>query len=344
MTTPETRNRRSRGNRVTIRDVARHANVAVATVSRVVNSPDKVSPRLRERVNAVIKELQYFPNRVAGGLASARTKIIGLITPAPSGPVFGDIIKGINKVLGYAGYHFLLGSTEYSLEHEERLIREFTGWSPAGFIIVGTDHTDNARSILEHAGAPVVELMETDTSFIDMCVGFSNYSAGQEMTRHLITRGYRRIAFAGSQMERDLRAVRRMNAYLTEMERHKLPTDLAMTYSGWSSYRGGAQALAKIIEAKEDVDAIFFATDSLAIGAILECGRRGIRVPEDIAIAGFNGQEIVDFIHPKLTTIASPRYEIGRVAAEMILQRISGEMPDEVKVDLGFKLKPGESS
>lgn len=330
--------------RVTIRDVAQRADVAMATVSRALNNPEKVSEPLRQRIKAAVDELRYFPNRVAGGLASAQTRIISVIIPALSGPVFGDIVRGVDDVLGRAGYHFLVGSTDYSLDKEEKLIREFMEWSPAGFIIVGTDHSGEARSILESASVPIVELMETDTNFIDMCVGFSNYTAGQVMTTHLIERGYKRIAFVGSQMERDLRAMRRMNAYLTEVERHGLPTDLARTFSGWSSYQVGARALAELTSPGSTVDAIFFATDTLAIGALLECGRRSIRVPLDIAVAGFNGQEIVDFIHPKLTTIVSPRYEMGKRAGEMVLQRIQGREPVEKKVDLGFQLKLGEST
>jgi LacI family gluconate utilization system Gnt-I transcriptional repressor len=337
------RSRSSKGQ-VTLRDVAQRAGVAMMTASRALRSPATVSEKLRVRIDEAVHALGYVQNRFAGGLASEHTELVTVIVPLLSSRVFMDILRGADDVLSRQGYQILFSNTFYSLEQEEEICRRILGWQPDGVIIAGVDHTDGTRELLSRSGVPVVEALELGEHPVDINVGLSHRAAGQRMTEYLLAKGYRRVGFIGADPARDFRALRRFQGYTDALEAAgRRPAYVAAAPSP-TSYRSGAEMLRIYLESGKRADALFCANDELAVGALLECRRQGVQVPGDLAIAGFNGLEIGQELFPRLTTVLTPRYRIGQIAAESILARLADPTWTCKRVDVGFEILEGESA
>lgn len=339
------RNRNSnRKNRVTVKDVAERAAVGTMTVSRALRAPDSVSQKLRARIDQAVTDLGYVPNRLAGGLASSRTRTVPVIIPSLSNAVFPDIVEGISEVLQHHDLQMLLGNTHYSLADEEALVSTFLSWSPDGVIITGLKHTGRTRRMLAGAGIPVVEIVEWGEAPIDMSVGLSHVAAGRAMGDYLIGQGYRRIAFVGPQMDRDVRAAQRLDGLLAALAGAGIAPGPVLSLDQPSTVSVGGDAVSRLLVETPDIDAVFFANDDMAVGGLLECQRRGIDVPGTLAIAGFNGLDFSGEVVPRLTTILTPRREIGRRAADMLVARLAGHPVAETCIDIGFTLLRRESA
>lgn len=329
---------------ITLKEVAERAGVAPITVSRALNQPDIVSAKLRRRVERAVRELGYVPNRMAGALASARTQVVPVVVPSLSNVVFIEVIQGIQEVLETDGYQLLLGNTEYDLDREETLVSALLGWAPPGAIVAGLRHNDRTREQLRGWGRPVVEIMEYAPRCIDMNVGLSHYQAGATMAHHLAGRGYRHVGFVGTRMASDYRAHQRYQGHRRILAGRGLATHHLFSYQESSTPALGGHALLDALARAPELDAIFFANDDLAVGAILQAQRDGIAVPGRIAIAGFNGLSLSELVTPRLTTIISPRYEMGKMAATLLLKRIRGLPLEHSRVDVGFQLAIREST
>lgn len=337
--------RRHRGdNRVTIQDVARQAGVAPITVSRALNTPEKVSTRLRERIDQAVEGLGYVPNLIAGGLASAGTRMIPVVVPSLSILTFIEVIHGIQQTLESAGYQVLLGSSDFDLDREAALLDSVLGYSPSGVILTGLRHHESTVRRLRAWGRPVVEIMELGEPCIDMNVGVDNARAGTCMARHLLMRGYRRIAFLGTGMVRDYRARLRYEGHREELAAAGVESGLLFQRDDHSSYEVGRQLFLEALEVRPDLEAMHFANDNLAAGAILEANRRGMRVPEDIAIGGYLGLSLGEHLTPRLTTVTVPRFEMGVEAARLLLAKLEGRQPALPRVDIGYELTVREST
>lgn len=329
---------------VRMEDVARRAHVSPTTVSRTLCTPEKVSPLTRRRVLRAIRAIGYVHNLVAGSLASKRTKVIAAIVPGIDNPVYGKTILGASEVLRKSGFHLLLGHHEFSLAQEERLIAALLGRRPDGVILHGRRHSPGALRLLEGAGVPIVELGDLAGRPLDMVVSYSNYDAGKALTACLVRRGYQRIAIVclpRRQSERHYQRWRGYRAALRESGRSYSPTRVVETTLG---YRKGAEALLTLLQRDPRIDAVFFTSDVIAVGAELECLRRGWSVPGRIAIAGFDDQDIASETVPALTTVRVFRREIGALAGQMLLDRLDGKTVDPRIVDVGFRLIEREST
>ena len=324
--------------RATITDVAQRAGVGTMTVSRALNRPEMVSEPLRKRILSAVEELGYIPNRVAGGLASGTARSVPVILPTLNHSVYVAFLEGLYSLLPDQGYQILLATSEYRLEVEEELIATLLGWQPDGIVISGADHTKRARAMLKQARVPVIEIMDLSDDPIDMNVGFSHHAVGCAVAEYLIGKGYTRIAHAGSYAKYDLRAARRLKGFQQTLRLAGLPSDLVQNSDKPSSIGLGRELISGLLGRAPDVDAVFFANDDLAAGALFECVQCGIRVPEDLAIVGFNDQEIASQVSPALTSVLTPRFEMGRLAADMLLRSLRGERLDLKKMDIGFQI------
>ncbi|MGG2018516.1 LacI family DNA-binding transcriptional regulator, partial [Pseudomonas sp. S8] len=191
MSQEKPRKRRGAG-RVTLNAVAREAGVSAITVSRYFNQPETVSPERRERIAAVVAELGYVPNLVAGGLASARGKIVGMVIPNISGPIFANTIQGFSDTLSRHGYQLLLASSYFSTEQEENAVRAFLGWSPAALVLTSHFHSSGTEKMIAEADIPVIETWDYQPDREPMQIGFSHYEVGVSAARYLHDKGYRR--------------------------------------------------------------------------------------------------------------------------------------------------------
>lgn len=340
---PRHERRRRKGlDSPTLTDVAREAGVSSITVSRVINSPDSVRESTRHKVEAAIERIGYVRNMVAGSLASARSRFIPVIVPSLSNVVFIEVIQGLQATFEQHGYQILLGNTDYSMKREEELVQTFLGWSPTALITTGLRHQPGVQTVLERYPHPLVEIMEVGEA-IDMSVGMSHYHAGHCMADYLVSRGYRNIVYAGTQMEGNYRARQRYEGHRDRLQEQDMNAPL-LEWHAPSQFELGATALEAVRKHHPQADAIHFADDVMACGAILHANRHGLRIPEDIAIAGFTCLPLGQSLTPRLTTIYSPREAIGRLAATQIITRLNGGQPDTSTIDLGFELVQGGSA
>lgn len=320
-------------------DVARRAEVATVTVSRVLHEPEKVATATRARVEAAIAELGYLPNLVARSLAAARTGIVAALIPTIDNSLHAEMVQAMDQRCAAAGLHLLIGCTGFSLETEERLIGAFLARRPEAVYLTGITHTPGARRMLLASGVPVVEVANLPEQPIDMAVGYSSYAGASAMLRHLIERGHRRIGYIYSPIGDNDRLFDRYRAYHDTLAASGLATAADSRQETALSLAGGAQAIAQLLARQPAIEAVFCSTDVLAVGVLLECLRRGIRVPAELAVAGFDDLPIAAEIVPALTTVQVPRRRMGELAAELILQRMRGEPIDSHIIDVGFELQ-----
>ncbi len=246
-------------------------------------------------------------------------------------------------MLRTAGMHLLIADSGYSLQEEEDLIGAFLEQRVCGLILHNTDHTTRALHMIKRSGVPVIETGDLPRDPIDMVVSYSNSDAAKTMTLHLAARGYRRIGFVSLDTKINRRARERQRGYLAALKalgREKDPLLMSEVGPGLTS---GAHAMVDMLTRSPDVDAIFFAGDVLAIGALFETQRRGWKVPGRIAIAGFDDLDILQHTVPRLTCLRLPRLEIGRRGAEALLERVHGA-GGQTRLDLGFEVIQREST
>lgn len=335
---------RSRASgRVTLADVARAAGVSPITASRALRRQRSVDPDLVERVREAAGRLGYVPDAAARALASARSSHVAVLVPLLSNNLFVEVLEAVQRTLAPEGYQTLIGVTHYLPEEEEALLRSYLAQRPAGLLLTGFDRTEAARALIEASALPCVHMMETARAPGIYSVGLSQYEAGRAITEHLLSRGRRCIAFAAGQL--DPRVMQRAEGYRAAMRGAGLydPALELLTPHPTSIALGGRQ-LEQLIREQPHIDAVFFCNDDLAQGALLAALRLGIRVPEQIAVAGFNDLDGSDQMLPTLTTVRTPREAIGRRSAEMLLGLMRGERIAASAVDVGFELVVRDST
>jgi LacI family gluconate utilization system Gnt-I transcriptional repressor len=326
-------------------DVAQAAGVSPVTVSRAIRQPDMVSEALRQRIEAAVAELNYIPNSLASALASTRTNIVGVIVPSLTNGVFDDYVLAIEEVLQPAGFQLLVLNVHYSELEEERAIQTLLGYHPEAMIVTGVDQTERSRQLLKNAGVPVVQTMDVTDEPIDLNIGLDHGEAGAAAVRYLHELGHSKIAHLTARG--DPRARRRHAGYLRQMRSFGLSTSgLVQSMTRISNTEMGGELFGKVLADVPDVTAVFTCNDDLALGALFECQRRRLRVPEDVAIVGFNDLDFCVASVPPLTSVSTGRQQMGNWAAKSILEIIrgSGERPEQRSVDIGFSIMARGSS
>lgn len=333
----------SENKRITLDDVARLAGVSAITVSRALRRPEMVSEAVRKRIDSAVAELGYVPNPAARHLATGRSNVIGVLIPSVTNSVFAEVLKGIYEASEPSDYEVQLANTRYCAETEENALRLFASQKPAGLVVSGFDQSPAARKLLERLECPVVQIMETGENPVDVCVGFSHFQAAEAATRHLITQGYRTPGFLGARM--DPRTQRRFAGFKAEAEAAGVfDANRVVTSPEASSATKGAEMLRQLLTQAPEVDAIFCNNDDLALGALFEAQRMGLKVPQRLGICGFNDLEVMAAANPSLTSVRTRRFEMGKLAIEIILSRLNGAYSGEQVVDLGFEVMVRDST
>lgn len=329
--------------KVTLSDVAAHAGVAPMTASRAINQPELVSATLRERVDKAILELGYVPNRAARALASAQSKVIAVLVPSLSNAVFTAVLAGIQDALDPCNYQILIGNTRYSDAEEEKLLFAYMQSNPDGILLSGLTHSPRVQQLLATSRVPVVSMMDLSPEPGAMSVGFSQVDAGYAMTRYLLDKGRKRIGYMAAQL--DERTLRRAEGYRKAMQEAGLADPaLELLVPEPSTIALGAELLGRMLASQAGLDAIFCCNDDLAHGAIFQCQRRGISVPGQLAICGFNDLPASAWMKPSVTTVGTPLYQTGFDAASLLLASIRGNEVPAQRIDLGFTLMARESA
>lgn len=310
----------------TMADVARRAGVSKMTVSRALRHNGAVSAETRRNIHAAIEELGYVLDQSAGSLSSKRTGFVAAIVPSINNSNFSDTARGITDALEDTGLQLLLGYTDYAIEREEKLVEAMLRRRPEGVILTGGSHTPRTRKLLSSAGIPVVETWDVPSDPIDQVVGFSNEDAMALLVRKLAEKGYRRFGYIGGTTERDTRGSQRRTGFQRVLNELGLPADRLISFGAPPiSIEQGGQAVVSMLARWPDTDVVICVSDLSAFGALMECRRRGLRVPEDVAIAGFGNFEVAAYSHPRITTVDVECYEIGRRAAVRLRDAILGQ-------------------
>ncbi|MDU8360347.1 LacI family DNA-binding transcriptional regulator [Pseudomonas syringae group sp. J309-1] len=328
--------------RPTLNEVARQAGVSPITASRALRGVSTVTPESVERVRAAALDLGYVANPAARALASSQSQTVVVLVPSLSNQLFIETLEAIQNVLRTRGLDVVIGNYHYSPEEEENLLRNHLVNRPRGLLLTGFDHTPALRQLLAASGVPCVHMMELDTVRGAYCVGFSQIQAGAEAARHLLGRGRKRLAYIAAQL--DPRVMQRGEGFRQVLEEQGLydPALQVMTPQP-SSIGLGGELFMQLMTQHADVDGVFFCNDDLAQGAALEALRRGIEIPGRVSLVGFNDLPGSAHMVPRLTSIRTPREEVGQRAAQLLLGLIDG-VAQKPQVDLGFELVVRESS
>ena len=323
--------------RVTLADVARAASVSPITVSRALRGERAVDAALVARVQAAVSKLGYVPDPAARALASRHSSHVAVLIPMLSNALFVDLLEAAQTTLRAAGYQTLMAVTHYDASEEEHLLREQLLHRPAGLLVTGLERSEATRRLIAQSGVPCVHLMEASGHDGVYSVGFSQRDASFDMTRHLLEKGRRRIAFAGAQL--DSRTLQRLDGYRQALRSAGLhDPKLEWLNPAPSSMALGSQMFEQIMSQQPPVNAIFYGNDDLAQGALMTALRLKIKVPQKVAIAGFNDLTGSEHMLPPLTSVNTPRAEIGRAAADMLIKLMKGEPVATPCIDVGYTL------
>lgn len=311
---------------VTMRDVAKKAGVSRMTVSRALKKDSPISKETREKILAVVREMNYVPDQMAGSLTTKKSGFVAVLVPSLNNSHFAETVQALTEEIEEQGLQILLGHTDYLPEREERLVETMLRRRPEAIVLSFDGHTQRTRTLLEGAHVPVIELWERPDNPIAHTIGFSNRAAAADMTKTLIAQGYRNIAFLGEAGDDWTRGAERRAGFREAMTAADLsPHRVVQVGKPPISIEDGAAALPVLLERFPDTDAIFCVSDAPAFGVLSALKARGLEVPNDIGVAGFGNFELSRFSVPTISTVVVDPRRIGREAGRLIGQVLTSK-------------------
>jgi LacI family transcriptional regulator len=313
---------------VTLERVAKLAGVSPSTVSRILNGTAVVSDEKKKAIDEAIAELGFVPNPVARGLAGGRTLSIGVVTQAIDSPFYGPALRGIEDELDSAGFSPLFVSAHWNPVTEGRCIDVLRSRRVDGLIVLNGRLSDQAlKNTAKHL--PIVVTGRSIKGAGLFALNFDNFAGGVLATEHLITLGHRKIAFiSGDAAHPD--ANERLRGYTTALKNAGIPFDAQLVVSGDYQVDSGLKATDHLLASRRKFTALFTANDQMAYGAALSLHRKGLKIPGDVSLIGFDDLYHSIYVAPPLSTIHQPAYELGRLTASSILQMLAGTKPTAV--------------
>lgn len=335
---------RRKMQRVTMTEVAERSAVSPSTVSLYLRKPDAVSPAAGRAIARAIDDLNYVPNLVAGGLASASSRAVSIIVPSVRNAFFAETVATMQAELGKERLQVLLGHSEYSEREEENLVRTALSWAPAAMVLTGLSHSATTRKLLLNAHIPVIEIWELGDKPIDMAVGFSHERVGTAAAEHLLTRGRKNLVYLGARMQEDHRAAQRAHGFATTARAGGMKAEI-INHPAPAGVEIGGMLLAQALEQVPDLDAVACSNDHIALGVLFEAQRRGVDIPGRLALVGFGDLDFSSASNPALTTIRPSGDLIGSEAARLIIECVGGNHTSSgVVIDTHFRLLQRQSS
>ncbi|MDQ6721739.1 MAG: LacI family transcriptional regulator [Candidatus Dormibacteraeota bacterium] len=313
---------------VTLKELAARANVHPSTVSRVANNDPslRIASNTRSRIETLLRETEYRPNGVARGLKLRQTLVLAVVIPDITNPFFAALFRGIEDGATQRGYQVLLCNTDGSPERQRSHLQSLAARRVDGVILASTFLKDPAVRWLRHQRTPYVLVNRFSDEGVDPFVGSDDLTGATLATEHLISLGHVRIGHLAGQLTISTGVLRR-RGYLAALAEAGLPADPELLVESGFVEEGGTQAMEYLLSLKRPPTAIFAVTDMTAIGAYGVARRRGLRIPEDLAVIGYNDIPLAARLIPGLTTVHVPIHELGTVAARMLLEQIeAGEL------------------
>jgi len=328
----------------TISDVAKEANVSVATVSRVLNNKDTVKKETQDRVFEAIEKLNFQPNLLARNFRRSESRVILIITPNITNPYYAHILTGIGETASLLGYSALIFNTGGSLDKEKEGMEMLRKRRADGAILLAS--SIESPHLLEYSGMyPMVQCSEYDRESDLPRVNIDNYKAAKEVMEYLIGLGHKKIATISSK-NNYVSTAQRLEAYLKTMEGHGL--NVPKSYIAYAdsdySFKSGKKAALKLLSLGNRPTAIFCISDTLALGSISAAMEMGIIIPEDLTVTGFDDVDDTTMFHPYITTIQQPCYKLGVSSMKLLYDQMMKKEKKNSKITLRHQFVIRESS
>lgn len=321
---------------VTIYDVAREARVSMATVSRVVNGNQNVKPETRDKVNEVIKKLNYRPNAVARGLASKRTTTVGVIIPDISNVYYSQLARGLEDIATMYKYHSIISNSDNDPVKEKEIFNNLLSKQVDGIIFLGGTISEEIKDLITKSSVPVVVSGTNGKDAGIASVNIDFETAAQEITEQLILNGAKEFAFVGGNYSK--KAQDDVLAGLkTVLAKHQLNLNEDNIFNGNETYKDGVRAFEALKKAKPD--AILSISDEQAIGLVHSAQDEGVNIPEDLQIVSFNNTRLVEMVRPQLSSVIQPLYDIGAVGMRLLTKYMNEEEIEEPNVILPHRIE-----
>jgi LacI family transcriptional regulator len=304
---------------ITIKEVAREAQVSVATVSRALNNPGRVSPRTATLVRSVAERLDYIPSRIAGSMVSKRFRAIGAVVPTIDNPIFAKALHALQSRLDESGYNLLVSSAHYDYKREASALQSLIEHGVDAVVLVGAKHHPDVARMLKKTGMPFVYLWVYEPASPFPCIGLDNKGAMFRLTNYLLDLGHRKFALIAGLTEHNDRAQQRRDGALEALRLRGVEIDAHHIVESSYSIAAGRHAMRTVLALDEQPTAVICGNDILAFGAVFECLAQGIPVPERYSIAGFDDFELSTHMVPSLTTVHVPAIKMGTAAADYLL-------------------------
>lgn len=325
-------------SRATIKDVAMKANVSLSTVSRALRDPDKTPPETVSKVRAAAEALNYVYNATAGSLSRQRSDTIGILLPSPVYAAFGVNLMAIQKTCSERNYSCKVALSQFAPEEERLALRRFHEQRIGGLILVGLDMSNvGYLKTLEAAGIPCIVLWEAPDESLNY-IGIDNRRSIYTGVKYLIDMGHRRIGFLVGPYACARRNLDRVEGYKKVLEDHGIEYDPDLVRSQPPSYLLGKESMRAFLKLASPPTAVLSVNDYLAIGAMRAITEAGLRVPDDISVCGFDDIDIAAYFNPPLTSIKTPCYEMGRMAANIMIDAIESRTSPNVQYLLDTEL------
>ena len=326
-----------------LEDIARSLGVSKMTVSRVLRGASGFSQETRTKVLNEVERTGYLPNRLAAAFGRSGTStLIGVCVPRLTSPLFGSVLESLNATLARLGYQTMIGSHNQLPDEEEAWLRTLASWKPAAVVLASRVHTKATMKLLRDMAVPVAEIWDLTTKPIDLAVGFSHFDNGLEMARCMTAAGRRKIGYVGALGGRSTSGHLRYQGFQRGLAETGLePAGQEILQDGPGFYAGyyGTETL---LARHGDLDAVYYHDDEMAIGGLAFLTRIGVRVPEDLGVAGWGGMEAASILPRRLTTTAIPTTRLGKIAAEALVSRLRGDPVDDVTI-IPTRLVPGST-
>lgn len=320
---------------VTIKDIAKQANVSIATVSKVINNKDEgFSLETKNRVIKIMHELDYHPNSIARGLVTKRTNVIGLILPDITNPFFPEVVRGVEDTANAHGYNLVLCNTDDDEKKEKKYFRILRDKYVDGVIYTNAAALrDKNIKILVDDEIPFVLMDRYTENQIIPYIHTDNEMGMYEAVKYLIDKGHRKISYISGPVG-DIVAENRIRGYKRAMIESGIKFNETLLRYGNYKVASGIRCMESLLSSGMDFTAVVCANDMMAVGALDVLKNKGISVPEEISITGYDDIFLSQMTTPKLTTISQPKYELGRISAEILFKLINGEEIDSREIKL----------
>ncbi|MEF9937885.1 catabolite control protein A [Carnobacterium sp.] len=321
---------------ITIYDVAREANVSMATVSRVVNGNPNVKPTTRKKVLEVIDRLDYRPNAVARGLASKKTTTVGVIIPDVTNLYFASLARGIDDIATMYKYNIILANSDQNDVKEVQVLNTLLAKQVDGIIYMGHKITDEMRAEFSRSKTPVVLAGTVDPDEQVGSVNIDYQAATEKVITQLITKGNKRVAFITGSLLEPINGVYRLNGYKNALKKAGIKFDESLIFESEYSYKAGEALWDKLAGAK--ATAAFVGDDELAIGVLNGAIDHGVKIPANFEVITSNNSKLTEMVRPRLSTITQPLYDIGAVSMRLLTKLMNKEEVDEKTIVLPYNI------